>query len=83
MPLPAASRPFTSMPQAGAAGVRLSLRSGGGHHMGLADGGRRLLEPLWDQFAGLADRPVTAVERRQVFDLQLDESHVRRSRRMT
>jgi hypothetical protein len=32
MPFPAASRPFTSMPQAGAAGVRLSLRSNGLQH---------------------------------------------------
>ena len=36
--------------------------------MGLADGAA-VLQPLQDQFAGLADRPVTGMERRQVVDL--------------
>jgi hypothetical protein len=46
------------MPQASAAGVRLSLRSGGGHHMRFA-GGAAAAGTLWDQFAALLpDRPV-------------------------
>jgi len=46
------------MPQAGAAGVRPYLRSGGGYHTGLA-GGAAAAGTAWDQFAALlSDRPV-------------------------